>query len=66
MHNFPQCHGERHLSSAMARNHRALGLRTVIQRQVAAVANVAQDLVILGQFAFGREYVALHPAPGKA
>ncbi len=51
--------------SAMARR-RDLGVRTAILKQIAAVANVAEDLFILSQFAFGREYGGLHPAPRKA
>ena len=54
------------IAQLLARDHRDLGVRTAILRQIAAVANVAEDLVILGQFAFGREYVALYPAHRKA
>ena len=60
------CDGQSHFASAMVRDHRDLGVKTAILRQIAAVANVAEDLVILGQFAFGREYVPLHPARRKA
>ena len=59
------CDGHRLESSAM-RGHRDLGVRTAIVKHIAAVANVAGDLYILGQFAFGREYVAVHPTLRKA
>lgn len=56
-----------HLAT-MAPQRRAPGVKSSLARTVEALADFAEDIVILGQFAFGREYVALSgsgPKPSR-
>ena len=48
--------------SARATGMQGIGSRNAIIRQAGKVVGFCQDIVILGQFAFGREYIALRPA----
>ena len=48
--------------SATATGMPGLGLRNTIVRQAGRVVGFCQDIVILGQFAFGLEYITLRPA----
>lgn len=59
MHVSQHYDGQRLALSALGRDARSLGMASALAKVTVAVASFAEDLVILAQFAFGREYVPL-------